>query len=103
VQGIHSIVLRQRIRFAVQRIDFGIGDAVRDSSDCFSEERCVVRDVLRLFGERLDNVGFPHEERLDDGAEREELERCGGRHFVVAAAVETSQLITSGRIELKRR
>ena len=75
VQGIALQVGKERPRLAVQIINFGAMDAVRDSSDCSSEERAVMLGVQLFGGEAIDDVDALDLEGLDDGAEGDQLNR----------------------------
>lgn len=79
MEVIWAIVPRKGIGFAVER-ELPFGNPIGHPSDGLAEKGAVVRCVQLLGGEVLDDVLLADEERLDDGSEGEELERCWSGH-----------------------
>lgn len=75
VERVALQVGRERPSLAVQVVDFGAMDAIGNSSDCSPEEGAVVLGVQLFGGEAIDDVEALDLEGLDDGAERDQLNR----------------------------
>ncbi len=74
MKSIGTIVSRQLITLPIERVDFCVGQTVRDAADRFPEERRVVRLIECLCWESLHDVYFSSEKGVDYCAEGEELE-----------------------------
>jgi hypothetical protein len=85
MKSISPIISRQLITLPIQRVDFGVGQSIRDPTDRFPEERRVVQLIECLRWESLHDVCFADEKGLDYCAEGEELEGGFiGCHFPVS-------------------
>ena len=73
VQVVGAVVRGEGVRLsAVEAVEAGATDAVGHAADGLAEEGVVVRLVVGLFGEALDDVDAADVQGLDDGPEGEE-------------------------------
>lgn len=82
VQAVGSVVCGEGVRFAVEVADGSVGDAVRDPANGGAKVCRVVRLIVVLGSEALDNVDAGDREGLQDRTEGQETDFIGGRHGV---------------------